>query len=107
MRKKNVLLQVRVPEVIVEELDRLVASGYFKSRSEAVAEGIRRLLLAYSTPSKIPGSIFKLTIEASPQQDLGPGDTFEINVEEARKRILEFFGSDSVDDVVKKMRMRV
>jgi Arc/MetJ-type ribon-helix-helix transcriptional regulator len=42
LRKKNVLLQVRVPEDIVEELDQLVASGYFKSRSEAVAEGIRR-----------------------------------------------------------------
>jgi len=48
-----------------------------------------------------------LTTEAPPQQDPGPGDAFEINVEEARKRILEFFGSDSVDDVVKKMRMRV
>jgi hypothetical protein len=48
-----------------------------------------------------------LTTEASPQQDLGPGDTFEINVEEAKKCILEFFGSDSVDYVVKKMRMRV
>jgi Arc/MetJ-type ribon-helix-helix transcriptional regulator len=37
-----------VPETLVKELDKLVAAGYFKSRSEAVAEGIRRLLLAAS-----------------------------------------------------------
>jgi Arc/MetJ-type ribon-helix-helix transcriptional regulator len=107
MRKKNVLLRVRLPELLVQELDNLVAKGYFQSRSEAVAEAIRRLLLAYSVSSRIPGSMFKLTIEGSSRQDLGPGDTFEIDVEEARKHILEFFGSDSVDDIIRKTRMRI
>ncbi|AJB42232.1 hypothetical protein TCARB_1184 [Thermofilum adornatum 1505] len=51
--------------------------------------------------------MFKLTIEGSSRQDLGPGDTFEIDVEEARKHILEFFGSDSVDDIIRKTRMRI
>lgn len=40
--KKTVLLQVRVPEKIVKELDRLIELGVFKSRSEAIAESLRK-----------------------------------------------------------------
>ncbi|MCC6003111.1 MAG: hypothetical protein LM590_02085 [Thermofilum sp.] len=107
MRKKGILLQVRVPEVVVKELDRLVAAGYFKSRSEAVAEGIRRLLLAYSGAAGGAGSLVRLYVEGALKRDLGPGDTFEINVEEARRRILKFFGTDSVNEVLRKTRTRV
>jgi len=101
-----VLLQVRVPETMVKELDKLVAAGYFKSRSEAVAEGIRRLLLAYSGAAGSIASLARLYTEGALERDLEPGTPFEIDVDEARRRILEFFGTDSVDEVVKKVRAR-
>jgi Arc/MetJ-type ribon-helix-helix transcriptional regulator len=104
--RKTVLLQVRVPETVVKELDKLVAAGYFKSRSEAVAEGIRRLLLAYSGAAGSIASLVRLYAEGALEQDLEPGTPFEINVDEARRRILDFFGTDSVDGVVKKVRAR-
>ena len=100
------LLQVRVPETMVKELDKLVAAGYFKSRSEAVAEGIRRLLLAYSGAAGSIASLARLYTEGALERDLEPGTPFEIDVDEARRRILEFFGTDSVDEVVKKVRAR-
>jgi Arc/MetJ-type ribon-helix-helix transcriptional regulator len=104
--RKTVLLQVRVPEAVVRELDRLVAAGYFKSRSEAVAEGIRRLLLAYSGAAGSVASLARLHAEGVLERDLDPGTPFEVNVEEARRRILEFFGTDSIDEVVRRMRAR-
>jgi Arc/MetJ-type ribon-helix-helix transcriptional regulator len=104
--RKTVLLQVRVPETVVRELDKLVAAGYFKSRSEAVAEGIRRLLLAYSGAAGSVASLARLYAEGVLERDLEPGTPFEIDVDEARRRILEFFGTDSIDEVVKKVRAR-
>jgi Arc/MetJ-type ribon-helix-helix transcriptional regulator len=91
---------------MVKELDKLVAAGYFKSRSEAVAEGIRRLLLAYSGAAGSIASLARLYTEGALERDLEPGTPFEIDVDEARRRILEFFGTDSVDEVVKKVRAR-
>jgi Arc/MetJ-type ribon-helix-helix transcriptional regulator len=104
--RKTVLLQVRVPEAVVRELDRLVAAGYFKSRSEAVAEGIRRLLLAYSGAAGSVASLARLHAEGVLERDLDPGTPFEVDVEEARRHILEFFGTDSIDEVVRRMRAR-
>ena len=91
---------------MVKELDKLVAAGYFKSRSEAVAEGIRRLLLAYSGAAGSVASLARLYAEGVLERDLEPGTPFEIDVDEARRRILEFFGTDSVDEVMRKVRAR-
>jgi Arc/MetJ-type ribon-helix-helix transcriptional regulator len=104
--RRTVLLQVRVPETLVKELDKLVAAGCFKSRSEAVAEGIRRLLLAYSGAAGSIASLARLYAEGVLERDLEPGTPFEIDVDEARRRILEFFGTDSVDEVMRKVRAR-
>ncbi len=95
-----------MPETLVKELDKLVAAGYFKSRSEAVAEGIRRLLLAYSGAAGSVASLARLYTEGLLERDFEPGTPFEIDVDEARRRILEFFGTDSVDEVVRKVRAR-
>jgi Arc/MetJ-type ribon-helix-helix transcriptional regulator len=104
--RRTALLQVRVPETLVRELDKLVAAGYFKSRSEAVAEGIRRLLLAYSGAAGSIASLARLYAEGVLERDLEPGTPFEIDVDEARRRILEFFGTDSADEAVRKVRAR-
>lgn len=91
---------------MVRELDKLVAAGYFKSRSDAVAEGIRRLLLAYSGALGGVGSLVRLCVEGVLERDLSPGTPFDVDVEEARRRIMEFFGTDSVDEALKRLRAR-
>ena len=39
------LTQVRLPETLVQELDRFVARGYYASKSDLIRDAIRRLLL--------------------------------------------------------------
>jgi Arc/MetJ-type ribon-helix-helix transcriptional regulator len=43
--KNTVLISVHLPQQMVEELDELVRSGSFPSRSEAIRVAIRDLLL--------------------------------------------------------------
>jgi Arc/MetJ-type ribon-helix-helix transcriptional regulator len=40
-------MKVKTSEFLVEELDRIVRKGYFRSRSEAVNEAIRLLIRRY------------------------------------------------------------
>jgi len=39
------LTQVRLPEKLVQELDRFVKQGYYASKSDLIRDAIRRLLL--------------------------------------------------------------
>lgn len=43
----TVQLNIRTPEGLMEDLDQIVGSGYFKNRTEAVNEGIRLLIRRY------------------------------------------------------------
>ena len=39
------LVQVRLPEGLIEEIERLVECGLYGNKSDAVREGIRRLIV--------------------------------------------------------------
>jgi len=41
----NVSVTIRLPKTVVEQIDALVAQGYYPSRSEFVREAIRKHLL--------------------------------------------------------------
>ncbi len=43
----TVQLNIRTPEGLIQDLDQMVGSGYFKNRTEAVNEGIRLLVRRY------------------------------------------------------------
>jgi len=102
--KKTILLQVRVPERIVKELDKLIELGIFKSRSEAVAESLRKLLLEYSKLASEEELTIVLYLLGRLKKDLSPKDTVEVDTVEAKKNLREFFGTDKVDEVLKKIR---
>lgn len=40
-------LNIRTPEGLIQDLDQMVVSGYFKNRTEAVNEAIRLLIRRY------------------------------------------------------------
>jgi len=102
--KKTILLQVRVSEEIVKELDRLIELGIFRSRSEAVAESLRKLLLEYSRLATEEEFVITLYLLGKLKKDLGPSDVVEVNVDEARKNLRKFFGTDEVEKVLRKVR---
>ena len=43
----SVQVNIRTTEFLAKELDRIVKEGYFRSRSEAMNEGIRMLIRRY------------------------------------------------------------
>ncbi|MEM0345481.1 MAG: ribbon-helix-helix protein, CopG family [Thermofilaceae archaeon] len=106
MGRRSVLLQVKVPESVVAALDRLVEAGIFRSRSEAVAEGIRRVLSAYSVLGE-GLALIEGYVAGRVEKSLGPGSLVEVDVEEARRRIAAFFGTDDVSEVLRRLRVRL
>ena len=102
--KESVLLQVRVPMRIVKELDRLIEAGIFRSRSEAVAESLRRLLLEYSTLVEEESFIVEMYLSGKLERNLSPDDTVEVSVEEAKENLAKFFGTADVDAILRRIR---
>lgn len=47
---KVVIVTVKVPQEIVEEIDRLVVEGKFNSRSELIRRALAFIITKYSTP---------------------------------------------------------
>jgi len=44
---RRIPVTIRLPRKVIEELDKLVAMGIYPSRSEAIRDAIRRLLIYY------------------------------------------------------------
>jgi|GEM_PF-948672 len=102
--KESVLLQVRIPIRIIKKLDRLIEAGIFRSRSEAVAESLRRLLLEYSTLVDEESFIVERYLSGRLEKDLSPSDIVEVNVEEAKENLAKFFGTTDVDVILRRIR---
>ncbi len=62
-------LNVRTSPVLIEELDSLVDRGLFRSRTEAVNEGIRLLIRRYKA-MKIAEKIDKITLGKKSKKSL-------------------------------------
>ena len=104
--RKTRLLQVRLPERIVREVDKLIELGLFRSRGEVVAEALRRLIMDYSSLADDLSGVIELYLSGRLERDLKPKTRVEIDFEEARRRILDFFGTDDVDEVLEAVRRR-
>ena len=104
--QKSKLLQVRLSEELLEKLDELVRLGLFKSRSEAVSEALRRLILEYSAVTDDLSMTVALYMLGRLERNLGPGDKFEIDEAEAKRNIERFFGTSEVEEVIDKVRGR-
>ncbi len=101
----TILVQARLPRKLVEKLDELVEEGLFSSRSEAVAEAVRRLVLEYD---RLIGEdvvfVEKYIAGRKPRVEAG---SIEVDLEEARRKLREVFGSDRVEDALARIRGRI
>jgi len=102
--RKSVLLQVRIPERVMKDLNKLIEAGIFKSRSEAVTESLRRLLLEYSTLLNEESFTVEMYLSGKLERDLSPNDAIEINVKEAKENLANFFGTTDVDITLRRIR---
>ncbi len=99
------LVQTRLPRKLVEKLDELVELGLFSSRSEVVAEAVRRLILEYDRLlDEDLAFIEKYLSGKKPTVTTNVAE--EVNVKEALRRVQEIFGSSRVEDAIAYLRGR-
>lgn len=65
----SVLINVRTSPIIADELDRIVDTGFFRDRIEAVNEALKFLILTYK-PMKIEEQIESLSKNAETDMSL-------------------------------------
>ncbi len=97
------LVQVRMPPHLVQALDQLREDGIYMNRSEAILDGVRRLVLAFET--KDP---FREALAKSCLGRIGTGSIEDIrnliSPEDIVKSITETFGTDQVDRIINEVR---
>lgn len=97
------LVQVRMPPRLVQALDRLSEEGIYSNRSEAILDGVRRLVLAFETKDPFREALVKSCLGRT-----GTGSIEElhnlISPEDIMKSITETFGTDQVDRIIKEVR---
>jgi Arc/MetJ-type ribon-helix-helix transcriptional regulator len=103
MTTKSILVQVRMPPHLVQLLDRLAAEGVYSNRSEAIVDGVRRLVLAFETKDpfrqKILNSYLGRTRTGS-IDDLRP----ILDREGIMRGIQDAFGTTGIDEILSEVR---
>ena len=97
------LVQVRMPPRLVQALDHLSEEGIYTNRSEAILDGVRRLVLAFETKDPFREALAKSCLGRT-----GAGSIEEIrnliSPEDIAKSITETFGTDQIDRIMREVR---
>jgi len=97
------LVQVRMPPRLVQALDQLSEDGIYMNRSEAILDGVRRLVLAFETKDPFREALAKSCLGRT-----GTGSIEDIRnlirSEDIVKSITETFGTDQVDRIMNEVR---
>jgi len=103
MTTKSMLVQVRMPPRFVQALDRLSEEGIYTSRSDAILDGVRRLILAFETQDPFRKAFIRSYLDKP-----GKGSIEELRHTLDRQDIVlgvqEMFGTDRIDDIIAEVR---
>ncbi|MHA1616387.1 MAG: ribbon-helix-helix domain-containing protein [Candidatus Njordarchaeales archaeon] len=107
MRNKDrVLIQVRLPATLVAELDRLLKEGYYRDRTEAIADAIRHLIERFDRLDRV-GRLIRLYLMKKLPRDSSIMDIGEAeDVDKVRRAFKERYGTDDLDKILEKIRGR-
>ena len=102
---KTVLIQARLPEKLVRDLDKLVKNGYYKNRTDAIEDAIR-LLLERRLKLGVIGRLVGLYLSGKIVRK--KVDPLEIVIEDENVRgdIIKVFGTDEVDKIIGILRRK-
>ncbi len=102
----KVLIQVRLPIALVKELDRLLKEGYYRDRTEAIADAVRRLIERFAKIDRIR-RIVRLYLMGKLSQDASIDEIGHLeNVKDIRRAFINIYGTDNVDEILDKIRRR-
>ena len=103
MTTTNKLIQVRMPQRLVRVLDRLSAEGIYSSRSEAIIDGVRRLVLAYEVEDPFKKALLKSVMGKTQPRSIE--DLRNIpDLQEILDGITGAFGTDRIDEIIREVR---
>lgn len=102
---RTVLVQARLSERLVRELDKLVEEGYYRNRTEALEDAIRHLIERMRGLSGIGIIVAQYLSSRRLTKDVDPLDLV-YGDKEVRRKIIEYYGTDDIDHVMSIMRGR-
>jgi Arc/MetJ-type ribon-helix-helix transcriptional regulator len=103
MTTKSILVQVRMPPRIVQALDRLSVEGIYSNRSEAILDGVRRLVLAFETKDPFRQALLRSYLDKPAQ-----GSIEELRNTLDREDIVlgvkKTFCTDRIEEIIAEVR---
>lgn len=97
------LVQVRMPPRLVQQLDRMTKEGLYSSRSEAILDSVRRLVLGYERSDRFRRALIRSFLRKGGRgsvDDLA-GETDPAGVASA---IAETYPDQSIDEILSEVR---
>jgi len=104
---KKVVVQVRLPAGLVEKLDVLTEQGLYRDRTEAITDGIRRLIDRYLKEDTVSRMVSLYLMGKLPRSaSIDEGGAMN-EPETVRQAMRNLFGTDDIDEILSRMRGRV
>ncbi len=103
--KKSILIQVRLPRELVEEIDKLIEEGHYSSRTSFFEDAARRRLEELSMVRNEIALLVKDYLNGKAEK-VNEKLSIDINLEEAKRRLREL-GLEDVMRALDKIRGRV
>lgn len=103
MTSKSMLVQVRMPPRLVEQLDRMTEEGLYSSRSEAILDSVRRLVLGYERSDRFRRALIRSFLRRGGRgsvDDLGR----ETDIASIASALAATFPEKSVDEIISEVR---
>ena len=103
MTSKSMLVQVRMPIRLVEALDRLSDEGIYMNRSEAILDGVRRIIIAFEKKDQFREALAKSYLGRKRTGTIEEINHL-INPDDIVECIREAFGTDQIDHILQVVR---
>lgn len=78
-------LQIRLPEEIVKQVDKLVHQGFFSSRSDLLKEAVRKYVLEFNYAGSLPYIVGPFTPKELETLKNDPSESLKASNEEMKK----------------------
>jgi len=103
MTTKSMLVQVRMPPRLVQALDQLSAEGLYTSRSEAILDGVRRLVLAFETKDPFRQALIRSYLGKPAKGSIDElQDT--LDREDIVRGVKKTFCTDRIEEIIAEVR---
>ena len=97
------LVQVRMPPRLVQALDQLSAEGLYTSRSEAILDGVRRLVLAFETKDPFRQALIRSYLGKPAKGSIDElQDT--LDREDIVRGVKKTFCTDRIEEIIAEVR---